>query len=77
MLPLHPYLYEQLAEAHRQDLLRSAAAHNAHRAATRRPRRAQSTWRQRIGWSLVEIGLQLTAGGYRTSSEHKTTRRPV
>ena len=77
MHPLHPYAYEELAEAHRQDLLRSAAAYNAHRAAIRRARRTRPAWRQRIGWTLVEIGLQLTAGGYRTPSKHNATGRPL
>lgn len=74
MHPLHPNLCEQLALAHRQDLLRSAAARNARRAA-RRPRGSRSAWRLRIGWKLVEIGLWLALD--RNSSGHKTIGRPA
>jgi len=58
MHPLHPYLSEQLALAHRQDFLRAAATHNAVRAAPR-PRLERHSWRRRTGWILVESGLRL------------------
>lgn len=57
---MHPYLIEQLAEARRQELRKSASRAAAAAPGTRRPRRP--TVRHRVGWLLVEMGLKLAGG---------------
>ena len=54
---MHPYLTEQLATNHRQELLRSAQRSSKVTLSERR--KAPRTARQRAGWVLIEIGLRL------------------
>jgi hypothetical protein len=42
--PMHPYLLEELAHAHRQDMLRSAETSRLAHPAGRRPRRSVRWW---------------------------------
>ena len=54
---MHPYLHEQMATAHTAELRRQASRSAGRPARGRRP--GMSPARQRLGWLLVSIGLQL------------------
>jgi len=54
---MHPYLTEQLATNHRQELLR--AAQRSSKVTLPERGKAPRTARQRAGWVLIEIGLRL------------------
>jgi hypothetical protein len=61
---MHPYLVEQLAQAHQQEL-RAAAGRPGERHHSERQRHRRSprgSARNRAGWLLVEIGLRLARG---------------
>ena len=59
---MQPWITQNLAQEHRQDLLRSADRHRRYVAARRaRPTSIRASWDARFGWLLIRIGCRLVA----------------
>jgi hypothetical protein len=58
---MHPYMHEQMMQAHCADLYRQAARGRG--TVARAGRRNRPPLRHDVGWLLVHIGLRLALGG--------------